>query len=137
MMRNEFKIIDGDRTQIVPSHLVSPLLKRMSPEQFKAFLAQGNRIRAIKSTDGVYRLEESIQGLGGGLVGAWIGSALGYGAVTAAGHGTIHLVALCTGPFYVVTAGTLHKMLAIPIHHAATAAGVAAGLTLAVATGPV
>lgn len=34
-------------------------------------------------------------------------------------------------------AGTLHKMLAVPIHTAACAAGVGAGIAGGVATGPV
>ena len=134
---NGFRVLDGQQEQVVQPHFVDPLLKRMSPEQLKTFVEQGNRIKAIKMSDGEYRLEKNVPGLGGGVVGAWIGSALGYGAVTFACHGTIHLVALCTGPFYVATAGTLHKMLAIPIHHAATATGIACGLAAAVATGPV
>jgi len=132
-----YHVIHDGKDHAVKSYDADALLRKMNPMQFKGFINAGGSIRVNKLDNGDYVLRSFVPGKGGGVIGGWIGSVVGYGAVTAAGHGAIHLVALCTGPLYPVTASTLHKMLAIPIHQAATAAGVAVGLAAAVATGPV
>jgi hypothetical protein len=126
---------DGERTSVEP-YRVESTLRKMDNQQLAKFLTAGY-LSVQKSSDGEYGLESHARVKGGGLWGAWVGSVLGYGAVTLAGHGTIQAVSLCTGPLYKPVSITLTKMFAIPIHKAACAAGVAGGLALGVATGPV
>ena len=80
-----FRIIDGQTEQVVQPHFVDPLLKRMSPEQLTTFVAQGNRIRAIRLSNGEHCLQAIVPGLGGGPVTAmalyWITKSLCWGAV--------------------------------------------------------
>lgn len=62
-----FKVFDGKQVRPVQSCFVDPLLKRMNPEQMKKFIEQGNRIRAIRLSDGEHRLQAMVPGIGGGL----------------------------------------------------------------------
>lgn len=120
----------------VNSYDVDARLRSMNGEQLGRLAAIGG-LKAHQMSNGDYRIEIGGGLKGGGAFGAWLGSTLGYGAVSLVGYGTIHLVALCTGPGYAPVAATLTKMLAVPIHGAACAAGVAGGLAGGVATGPV
>ena len=85
---NGFRLSDGKQEQVVQSHFVDPLLKRMSPEQLKTFVQQGNRIRAIRLSNGEHRLQAMVPGKGGGpITGAiayWAVKTLCYGAAVAA-----------------------------------------------------
>ena len=74
---------------------------------------------------------------GGGIGGAWLGSTLGYGLVSFLAHGLILAASCLAGPAQPAAFVTLEKMFAIPIHSAACAAGVAGGVNVGVATGPV
>lgn len=112
-------------------------LNNKEASKLAALLATTAYLSISKMNDGEYSIHAKTRLLGGGVGGAWLGSTLGYGAVTFVGYGSIHLIALCTGPAYVPVAATLTKMFSIPIHAAASAAGVAGGVAAGVATGPV
>ena len=126
----------GNVNREIKSYDVDARIRSMNGEQLGRLAAIGG-LKAHKMSNGDYRIEIGGGLKGGGAFGAWLGSTLGYGAVTFAGHGAIHLVSLCTGPLYVPVSATLTKMLAVPIHAAACTAGVAGGLAVGVATGPV
>ena len=126
---------DGKKYKIA-EHNLDQTLRKMSSEQRSKYFSKGH-VELNQLSDGEYSLKANPKLKGGGVFGAWLGSTLGYGLVTFAGHGAIQLIAVCTGPFYVPVSGTLHKMLAVPIHTAATTAGIAGGIAGGVATGPV
>lgn len=122
---NGFRVFDGKQEQVVQPHFVDPLLKRMSPEQIATFVEQGNRIRAIRLSNGEHRLQAIVPGLGGGPVTAmalyWITKSLCWGAVgTAVAAGT---TAAATA--VVATGGTAAVAVGAAIN-AGTAAAVAA-----------
>ena len=83
-----FKIFDGKQVRPVQSCFVDPLLKRMNSEQLTKFVEQGNRIKAIRLSDGEHRLQAMVPGKGGGPVtGAiayWVVKTLCYGTAVAA-----------------------------------------------------
>ena len=132
-----FRVFDGQEVQQVKPHFVDPLLKRMSPEQLKTFVEQGNRIRAIRLSDGEHRLQAMVPGNGGGLTGATVGAAIGKYGTYAIGHGSIIVASALTGWGFFATFASLELQLAAPIEAASNTAAVAVGLALAVATGPV
>ncbi len=133
--RNNYFVKHNDSYHKVEDHATDKTLRSIKKQDLNRFLANGY-ITVNRDSTGEFNLKSNGRVKGGGVIGAWIGSVAGYGLVTGVGHGGIHLVAICTGPFYMGTAGALHKMLAIPIHKAACAAGVAGGIALGVATGP-
>lgn len=120
----------------VESHRVDITLRTMNKKKLATFLHAGY-LSVNKNNDNNYSIQSHGRMRGGGIFGAWLGSTIGYGADTFAGYGAIHLASACTGPLYAATFATLTQMYAIPIHTAATTAGIALGVTTAVATGPV
>ena len=81
VMRDEngFRVFDGQQEHMVKPYFVDSLLKRMNPEQVQRFIERGNRIRAIRLSDGEYRLQAMVPVKGGGP----IGFAIGYGLTKA------------------------------------------------------
>ena len=108
-----FRVLDGNQEQVVQSHFVDPLLMRMNPEQLKTFVAQGNRIRAIRMSGNEYRLQAMVPGLGSGP-GASVAAFWGIEAL-----GVSAGVALAWCP-------ALSGIVVVTCHVAATAAAVAA-----------
>ena len=88
-----FRVIDSQKEQVVQPHFIDPLLKRMNPKQLKTFIKQGNRIRAIKLSNGEYRLQTIVPGNGGGIFAAqqayWLTKVSLYAALGLAVGGTI------------------------------------------------
>ncbi|HML19856.1 MAG TPA: hypothetical protein PKD74_04740 [Candidatus Dependentiae bacterium] len=130
---NGFRIIDGQKEQVVQPHFIDPLLKRMSLVQLKTFVEQGNRVRAIKLDNGEYRLQAKVSGMGGGPATAmalyWITKSLCWGAVgtaAAAGTATVATAVVATGGAAGVAVGA-----AINAGSAALVATTAAGTTAA------
>lgn len=72
-----------------------------------------------------------------GLKGASSGFWLGKFAVNFVGHGTMAIIAACTGPAAPVTMAALEATFLAPLEAASNLGGLAVGMTLAVATGPV
>ena len=134
---NGFRVFDGQKEQVVQSHFVDPLLRRMSPEQLKTFVEQGNRIRAIRLSNGEHRLQATVPGLGGGPGGAAFGAALGHGLV----WGGAHLTAVAVGFFGTPAAGAVAEggiAAATPaIEALAIKASIGLGVFFGVLTGPV
>ncbi len=122
---NRFRVIDGNREQVVQPCFVDPLLKRMSPEQFATFIEQGNRVKAIRLSNGEQRLQAMVPGKGGGpisgLIAYTLTKSLGY-ALTAG---------VCV-PAVVVAPGTI--VVGVPT---AIVAGSAISETAALSTGAI
>lgn len=131
----DFTVQKGSEKQEIQSCFNDQALQNLNKAKLCALLKSG--YVQVKPHGSEYSLDVHQRLDGGGLFGAWAGAWLGYGAVTFLGHGAIHLAAVCTGPFYAPTAATLTSMCSVPIHAAASAAGVAVGLAGGVATGPV
>jgi hypothetical protein len=67
---NGFRVFDGQQEHTVQPYFVDSLLKRMNPEQMQKFVERGNRIRAIRLSDGEYRLQAMVPVNGGGILAA-------------------------------------------------------------------
>ncbi len=133
----EYSVLQAGKTHKIESYDVDPVLRKMDTKQLAKF-QQNNSVAIGQLSDGSFKVDAKLGLKGGGVFGAWLGSTLGYGLVTLTGHGLIQIVSLCTGPlFYAPVSATLTKMFAIPIHAAASAAGIACGVSGAVVTGPV
>ena len=133
---NKFTVLDGEHKHQVQPHFVDSLLKRMSPEQLKIFVEQGNRIKAIRLSNGEHRLQAVVPGKGGGLLGATIGAYIGKYGTYVVGHGSIIVASALTGWGCVATFASLELQFAAPIEAASNVAALTVGLALGVATGP-
>lgn len=132
-----FQVEEPDYTRVeVPSHKVNKDLRKMNMRQLAKFTKAGY-IAVNQSDDGQYSLDAVQRLRGGGAWGMWLGSTLGYGGITAACYGTLYGVSWLTGPAQPVVFLTLSTMCKIPIHYAACTGGIAGGIALGVATGPV
>jgi hypothetical protein len=132
----KFSIVDSQGIHQVKPHFVDPLLKRMTSEQLKTFIKQGNRIRAIRLNDGEHRLQAMVPGKGGGLLGATIGAYIGKYGTYVVGHGSIVVASALTGWGFFATFATLEAEFAAPIEAASNVAAVGVGIALGAATGP-
>jgi hypothetical protein len=95
---NGFRVFDGQQEHMVKPYFVDSLLKRMNPEQVQRFIERGNRIRAIRLSDGEYRLQAMVPVKGGGPISGLIA----YGATKVIGFGII--TAIKAAPIAVLTA---------------------------------
>ena len=73
----------------VKRHDVSPFLRSLSPEQLQKYSKVGNKVRAIKLSNGDYRVQEESTIRGGGPIWGCITAVVGYTAVGAAALGTL------------------------------------------------
>lgn len=134
----DYIVLTGKGPKKVKSHDVSKSLKRLSDKQLTDFLNNGyGLIKADRFTNGDFKLDMHVRGNGGGAIGATVGVIGGKAVVYGVSYGMIHLVSLCTGPFYIVTQAALTGVLAAPIEAASIYGAAVGGMTLAVATGPV
>lgn len=136
--KEDFIVITRQGATKVNSHDVSPSLKRLNDEQLTAFLNQGHGvIKADQFTNGDFKLDMHVRGDGGGALGATVGVIGGKAAVYGVSYGLIHLISICTGPLYPVTAAALTGVLAAPIEAASIYGAAVGGMAGAVVTGPV
>lgn len=84
---NGFRVFDGQQEHTVQPYFVDSLLKHMNSEQIQKFVERGNRIRAIRLSDGEYRLQAMVPVKGGGPISGLIAycatKVIGFGIVTA------------------------------------------------------
>lgn len=113
---NGFRFFDGKQERAIQPCFVDPLLRRMSPEKFDKFLEQGNRVKAIRLSNGEHRLQAMVPGLGGGpisgLIAYWATKSLCYGTAAAAATTAVvatggTAVAFATGAAATAAAGTI------------------------------
>lgn len=134
---NGFRVFDGKQQQVVQSHFIDPLLKRMSSKQLKTFLEQGNRIRAIKLCSGEHRLQAMVLDLGGGPGGATAGFFLGHAIVLGSCHAVAAVAPFIGTPVARVAVETAINTGSQFIEAVALKVGLGLGLFFEVATGPV
>ncbi len=134
---NGYRVFDGKQEQIVKSHFIDPLLKRMSFEQLKTFIEQGNRIRVIRLSNGEHRLQSMVHGNGGGpisgLIAYWATKSLCYGTAAAAATTAVvatggAAAAFATGAAATVAAGSVAAGAGTAIVVGGATAEVAAGV---------
>ncbi|HML18972.1 MAG TPA: hypothetical protein PKD74_00130, partial [Candidatus Dependentiae bacterium] len=132
---NGFRVFDGQQEHTVQPYFVDSLLKRMSPEQIQRFVERGNRIRAIRLSDGEYRLQAMVPVKGGGpiLAGLFYSGtkAVCYGSAIAAATAAVG----ATGGGALLVAGAAEAVAVTGAGFAAaaiTTAGGAAAATTAV-----
>ena len=137
---NQFLVEHNEQIRRVHSYDVEPALRKMTPAQLAAFQKIGY-IQLKKLSNGEFKLNANVRGLGGGIGGAafgvWLGKAVVYGvsygvlgaagAVATvvggpAGAGVMYGVTLACAPF---------------IEAASNVVAVGVGVTGAVVTGPV
>jgi len=105
-------------------------------------LFKSNRSRLEVSRIGAgYALKRHEQLRGGGAGGAWLGSWLGYGGVMAASKVVTGLIvwpiAVACPPAGIAVAAVLETVVPIVVQPVALTAGIAGGIALGTATGPV
>lgn len=111
-------------------------LRTLDPIALKAVLKNGY-VMVDQSTNGEYKLSLNGRLKGGAIGGAVVGFWIGKVGVYALGYGTISLISACTGPLAKGTFVTLTKFCGPAIEVASTKAGLAGGIALGAATGPV
>lgn len=98
-------------------------------------------ISVNQMSDGEYCLRANIRVSGGGGVGAvtgfWLGKAATHGALQVVAWGVGGLVGIFCPPAGLIVTGTIIGTLAVPVEAASNIVGLAAGIALGAATGPV
>ncbi|MCL4275979.1 MAG: hypothetical protein KJZ77_19055 [Anaerolineales bacterium] len=131
-----FYVQKGDLLTRVQNHDVDQILK--DARKARAMKALKNSYISVSQySNGDYKLKLNGRLNGGGLIGANVGFYAGKFAVHFIGHGTIAIVSACTGPAAAVTAASLEATFLPVIEGASNIVGLAAGIGLSVATGPV
>jgi hypothetical protein len=87
-MQTQFCVREQGREHLVKSYDVSPFLRSLTPTQLEKYSAVGNRIRAIKLSNGDYRVQEESTIKGGGPGLAWM-AYVSINIVSAAGAASL------------------------------------------------
>jgi hypothetical protein len=105
-MQTQFFVHDTQGTHAIQRYDVSPFLKSLKPEQLRKYCNVGNRIKAIKLSNGDYRLEEDGTIKGGG---PWLATAIavvGFPTVGVAAFATL-ITTIPSGPGAFAAAGAV------------------------------
>lgn len=105
-MQTQFFVHDQCGEHAVKRHDVSPFLRSLSQEQLKKYGKVGNKVRAIKLSNGDYRVQEQGELKGGGPGWACVVAIVGYTAVGLASLGTL-IVTAPSGPGCIAAAGAV------------------------------
>lgn len=127
---------DDDAPQQIQNCFLDKELRGISSEKLEKFLDVGY-VSLSQMSDGQYSLQAHVRGNGGGPGGATAGFYLGKFLTHFVGHGTIFIVACCTGPAFPVTLASLEATFAVPIEAASNVVALGTGIAGAVVTGPV
>ncbi len=135
-----YKIAVNGQEHKVKSYDIDSRLRSLDHKQLGR-LARVGVLKAYKMDNGDYRVEIGGGLKGGGAFGAWLGSALGYGGVHAITGGLCFIVSspayLLGGPAGAAVHAGVSAVAHSLVQPVAIAAGVAAGVSGAVLTGPV
>jgi hypothetical protein len=139
-----FKVLreDGDAVAVQPAFMDKEL-RGLSNEKLVGLVKAGGYLKLNQfENDGEYSLKVGHRLNGGGLVGAYLGSAAGYFAVNLLGQGIILCVSAPVSFFATPAAGVavhaaMSKVVMPLIQPLAWTVGTATGVAAAVATGPV
>lgn len=135
--QDSFHVTHDGQTATVKSWQMDKELRGVTQDKLAKLLAAGAYLQVNQSGNNDYTLKLQQRLAGGGIIGAGIGAKLGYGLTTFVGHAILLGVSYVAGPAQPAAFIALEKVFAGPIHGVACAAGVAAGMTGAIATGPV
>lgn len=105
-MQTQFFVRDQSGDHAVQRHDVSPFLRTLSPEKMQKYNQVGNKIRAIRLSNGDYRVQEESTLRGGGPGWACVTAMVGYTAVGIAALGTL-IVTAPSGPGCVAAAAAV------------------------------
>lgn len=134
---NSFFIRDKNNVKKVHPCWIDKEIRSISKERLGKMLECGY-LSLKKMSDGEFKVQAHVRGEGGGAVGATAGAIFGKFLVHFIGHGAIQIVAVCTGPAYLVTLASLEAaLLPTVIEPLSNVAAVGFGIAGAVATGPV
>lgn len=86
-MQTQFFVHDQEGAHTVKRHDVSPFLRSLSQEQLKKYSEVGNKVRAIKLSNGDYRVQEDGRIKGGGPWLATLVAVVGYPVVAVSALG--------------------------------------------------
>ena len=95
----QYSVYDGKTYHRVKQHDADPFLQRIKPEQLTEFLAQGNRIKAVRLDNGDWVVRHQVDGKGG-LLGSAFAAYWAIKTVTIA-------TAVAVGPFCPVCSGVI------------------------------
>lgn len=133
---------DNGKPVIIQRAFMDKELRGISKEKLDGLIKMGARLELNKmknSDDYALRLKGGLNG--GGIFGAVCGAALAKAAVSVVGHGSILLVSSAVGlfcpPAGAAVGIALESTCGAMIESASIAAGVAGGIALGAATGPV
>lgn len=117
------------------------LLSNKAIQEIISQLPPSSYIHVFQYDNGEYGLHLKPRCLGGGLWGAtigfWFGKAFTHAVVQTIAWGTGSIVGLFCPPAGVILGSTLAATLSVPAEVFSNIVGLSAGITLAVATGPV
>lgn len=133
---NNFFVRDNTGTHEVSKANMDKPLRSMDKAKLGMLMKTGY-VKVNKLGEGQYSLQSQNRLNGGGVLGAWFGAAAGGMVVRFLGHGTLVVIAACTGPAFPATLAALEGTLGGFVEGAAVTASVAGGIAGAVATGPV
>jgi len=131
-----FAVLHEGKVSPVERHWLDRPLRKMNQEQLGSFLKTGY-ITAHKMDNGEFNLKSHGRLRGGGPAGATVGFYAGKFLVHFVGHGTMFVVACCTGPAFPVTLASLEATFLVPLEAASNVGGLAGGIAGGVVTGPV
>jgi len=131
--------VNGQR---VHTYDLDPSLRSVTSNRSLKELFKSDRTKLAVSKVGMdYALKRHDQLRGGGAGGAWLGSWLGYGGVMAASKVVTGLIvwpiAVACPPAGIAVAAVLETVVPVVVQPIALTAGVAGGIALGTATGPV
>jgi hypothetical protein len=97
-MQTQFFVHDRTGDHFVKQHDVSPFLRSLTPAQLQKYNEVGNRVRAIKLSNGDYRIQEDSAIKGGGPWLATLVAAVGYPVVAVSALGATIASVPAVGP---------------------------------------
>ena len=131
-----FKVYKDDEKHVIKRYYTDPIVRNMTKEELKTFLTMGY-LSVNQMDNGEFTLKANGRLNGGGPIGAAIGAFLGKAAISIAGHGTIQIIGILSGPAYLPVVIGLESCFGGAIEATSMAGAVAGGMIGAVATGPV
>lgn len=133
----KWHIFHGEEIHVLQNCDVDPMLRGIDEEVLAHFYASGCYVLIGQYTDGSFNLKAKVRGFGGGVSGWMIGAYTAKFVTHFVGHGTILVIAACTGPAAPATLVALEATFLPTIEAASTVAALAGGITVGVMTGPV
>lgn len=134
--QREWYAIDQEKVQRIQRAYIDKELRDIPSDKIEEVIKY-MAIRPVRMDNGKYSLHAHGRIVGGGILGANVGFFLAKGAVYFIAHGTMGIIAACTGPAALATYAALAGCTAPFVESASNVAGMAGAIAAGVATGPV